>query len=201
MAVRASDRRNGITAAAAALVVVAMGGLAYASVPLYQWFCQVTGFGGTTQVADAAPAQVLDRKITVLFNADVNSKLPWTFRPAQRRIELRLGEEGLAFYRARNDGATALTGTATFNVTPPKAMPASWCLSLGNPCSTKVCCNCCVYDVFRGCTCVPNTLMAFHGLEFCCETTTRASHLDHGTQRLCMSLCGGDATLTVNIFR
>lgn len=114
-------RRHGVTMAAAFTVVVGMVGLAYSSVPLYRWFCQVTGFGGTTQVADAAPTRIVDRVITVRFNADVNPKLPWTFRPAQREIKVRLGEQALAFYEARNDDKSPVVGTATFNVTPPKA--------------------------------------------------------------------------------
>ena len=114
-------RRNGATAAAAFVVVAGMIGLAYASVPLYRWFCQVTGFGGTTQVAETAPLKVLDRVITVRFNADVNGKLPWAFQPVQREVKVRLGEQALAFYQARNDADAPIVGTATFNVTPPKA--------------------------------------------------------------------------------
>ena len=98
-----------------------MAGLAYASVPLYQLFCQVTGYGGTTQVADRAPDRVLDRVITVRFNADVSKSLAWRFRPVQRSIDVRLGEQALAFYAARNDSSVPTTGTATFNVTPAKA--------------------------------------------------------------------------------
>ena len=104
-------------------IVVAMFGLVAASVPLYQLFCQVTGFGGTTQRADAPSDVVSDRQITVRFNADVNSKLPWRFQPAQRDVTLAIGEEGLAFYRATNLSARTVTGTATFNVTPFKAGP------------------------------------------------------------------------------
>lgn len=113
--------RKGATVIALSAIVLGMTGLAYASVPLYRWFCQATGFGGTTQVADRAPGEILDRKVTIRFNADVNSKLPWVFQPAQRTMELRLGEEALAFYRARNKGTRAITGTAAFNVTPAKA--------------------------------------------------------------------------------
>lgn len=104
-------------------VVAAMFGLVAASVPLYQLFCQVTGFGGTTQRAEAAGEVVSDRQITVRFNADVNSRLPWRFHPEQRQVTLAIGESGLAFYRATNLSARAVTGTATFNVTPFKAGP------------------------------------------------------------------------------
>jgi cytochrome c oxidase assembly protein subunit 11 len=104
-------------------VVAAMFGLVAASVPLYQLFCQVTGFGGTTQRAEAPSAVVSDRTITVRFNADVNSRLPWRFHPEQRDLTLAIGESGLAFYQASNLSPRAITGTATFNVTPYKAGP------------------------------------------------------------------------------
>jgi cytochrome c oxidase assembly protein subunit 11 len=104
-------------------VIVAMFGLVAASVPLYRLFCQVTGFGGTTQRAEAASETVSDRSITVRFNADVNSRLPWRFHPAQRDLTLAIGESGLAFYQATNLSARTITGTATFNVTPFKAGP------------------------------------------------------------------------------
>ncbi len=102
-------------------LVGGMAGLAYASVPLYQWFCQVTGFAGTPRIAAAAPDRVIDRVITVRFNSDVNSALPWRFQPVQRAIDVRLGERVLAFYAAENTGGETVTGTATFNVTPAKA--------------------------------------------------------------------------------
>ena len=98
-----------------------MTGLAFASVPLYRLFCQVTGYGGTTQVAEKAPDEVAERLITVRFNADVNPKLPWNFRPLERAVTLRVGEPGLAFYRAVNLTDRPVSGTATFNVTPLKA--------------------------------------------------------------------------------
>jgi cytochrome c oxidase assembly protein subunit 11 len=98
-----------------------MTGLAFASVPLYRLFCQVTGYGGTTQVAERAPGRVFERRITVRFNADVNPKLPWHFQPLERAVTLRVGEPGLAFYRAVNLTDQPVSGTATFNVTPLKA--------------------------------------------------------------------------------
>ena len=118
---RASGRRNATTAIVLIGVVGGMAGLAYASVPFYRWFCQVTGYGGTTQVADRLPERVLDRVITIRFNADVSASLAWRFRPAQRSIDVRLGEQALAFFAARNDSDAPTTGTATFNVTPAKA--------------------------------------------------------------------------------
>lgn len=113
--------RNAKTGLALSLVVCAMVGLAFASVPLYRLFCQVTGYGGTTQVAEAVPETVFERRITVRFNADVNPQLPWSFRPVERAVTLRVGEPGLAFYRAVNLSDRPVTGTATFNVTPLKA--------------------------------------------------------------------------------
>lgn len=118
---RRSVSRNAKTGLALSLLVCAMVGLAFASVPLYRLFCQVTGYGGTTQVASEAPESVSERRITVRFNADVNPELPWRFAPVQREVILRVGEPGLAFYRAVNLSDRPVTGTATFNVTPLKA--------------------------------------------------------------------------------
>ncbi|WP_372396851.1 cytochrome c oxidase assembly protein [Azospirillum sp. HJ39] len=102
-------------------LVLGMIGLTYASVPLYSLFCAVTGFGGTTQRAEAAAARVVDRKIAIRFNADTNSALPWSFKPEQRELVLKLGETGFAAYRAENRGARPTVGTAVYNVTPDKA--------------------------------------------------------------------------------
>lgn len=112
---------NARVAISLAAVVCGMVGLAFASVPLYELFCRVTGFGGTTQVADAVPEMISERRITVRFNADVSPKLPWDFRPEETSVELRVGEPGLAFYVATNEAARPTTGTANFNVTPDKA--------------------------------------------------------------------------------
>jgi cytochrome c oxidase assembly protein subunit 11 len=112
-----------LTVAALVSVVVGMLGLTAAAVPLYQLFCQVTGYGGTTQRAAAAPDQGLDRTITVRFNADVDPDLPWSFQPEQRQIEVRIGEQSLAYYRARNRSDHPVIGQAVYNVTPFKAGP------------------------------------------------------------------------------
>jgi len=112
---------NARVAISLAAVVCGMVGLAFASVPLYELFCRVTGFGGTTQVADAVPEMISERRITVRFNADVSPKLPWDFKPEETSVELRVGEPGLAFYVATNEAARPTTGTANFNVTPDKA--------------------------------------------------------------------------------
>lgn len=108
------------------LLVGGMVGLAYASVPLYQLFCQITGYGGTPQRADAgqsAAEQVLDRRMTIRFDASTNRDLPWIFEPVQRQIDIPVGESGLAFYRAKNISDRPVRGVATFNVTPLKAGP------------------------------------------------------------------------------
>lgn len=102
-------------------VVVTMLALAYASVPLYRIFCQKTGFGGTTQVAKAASNQIVDRKITVRFNADVHRDLLWKFRPLQTEIKVKVGENALAFYESYNWSDKPISGIATYNVTPDKA--------------------------------------------------------------------------------
>lgn len=102
-------------------VVAGMIGLAYASVPLYRLFCQVTGFGGTPQMASAASTVVVDREIEIRFDANVGQGLPWEFRPERVSMTVHLGENSLTNYRARNLGSAAVAGTATFNVTPVKA--------------------------------------------------------------------------------
>ena len=114
----ARNRRIAVTAFCFAALMV---GAAFAAVPLYRIFCQVTGYGGTPQVAESAPATVLQRRMTVRFNADTGPALPWEFAPQRRTISIRVGEQALAFYRARNLSDRAVTGTATFNVTPLKA--------------------------------------------------------------------------------
>ena len=102
-------------------VACGMIGLSFAAVPLYDLFCSVTGFGGTTQTAEAAPAAVGERVMAVQFNSDVSNDVPWRFKPSQREIELRVGEVGLAFYTATNESKNTILGSATFNVTPLKA--------------------------------------------------------------------------------
>jgi cytochrome c oxidase assembly protein subunit 11 len=118
-----SPNRNRRTGLMLFALVMGMVALAFASVPLYRLFCEVTGFGGTPQrvEATAMPQAVSDRVVTVRFNADVNSGLPWSFQPAQRSIQVKVGEQALAFYRATNHADRPVTGTASFNVTPDKA--------------------------------------------------------------------------------
>jgi cytochrome c oxidase assembly protein subunit 11 len=115
-----SQRRRDVTVAAACgVLVAAMVGAAYAAVPLYNWFCRTTGFGGTTQVATAAPSQVLDRKLKVRFDANVLGGLPWRFEPEQTSIEVRLGEVVTVGYRIVNESARETVGIASYNVSPP----------------------------------------------------------------------------------
>ncbi len=98
-----------------------MVGLAYASVPLYRIFCQVTGFDGTPVRAEAGSDKVFDREVTVRFNADIDPGLPWLFKPEQHLVEAKVGENKLIFYRAENNAGHPVTGQAVFNVTPAKA--------------------------------------------------------------------------------
>lgn len=114
-------RRNRTMLISLLALAFGMVGLTYASVPLYQLFCQVTGFGGTTQRAEAASGTVLEREVVVRFNADVNSGLPWSFRPVQKEVRVKLGETALVAYRAENRSKEAVIGTAVFNVTPEKS--------------------------------------------------------------------------------
>jgi len=118
------NRRAGF---ALATIAVSMVGVAFASVPLYQLFCQVTGYGGTPGRADSVvlvgEISPNSAPVTVRFNADTARELPWIFKPVQKGISVTLGEETLAFYRSENQADQATTGTATFNVTPLKAAP------------------------------------------------------------------------------
>jgi cytochrome c oxidase assembly protein subunit 11 len=101
-------------------VVAGMVMLAYASVPLYRLFCQVTGYGGTPTISAASPEHIINRNITVSFNADVDKNLPWTFRPLVRELNVKVGERQLAIFEATNTSSTDIVGTSTFNVTPFK---------------------------------------------------------------------------------
>jgi cytochrome c oxidase assembly protein subunit 11 len=111
-------KRMAWTAGIAAAIVLGMTGMAFAAVPLYEAFCRVTGYGGTTQEASAAPAQPLGRRIEVRFDSNVSPNLPVAFTPSQRTETLRIGETGLAFYRVRNLSDETLVARATYNVTP-----------------------------------------------------------------------------------
>jgi cytochrome c oxidase assembly protein subunit 11 len=114
-------RRDLQVAAACGVVVVAMTGMAFAAVPLYNWFCRATGFAGTTQVAIAGPASVLDRKIEVRFDANVTGGLPWRFAPEATSITVRVGEVVTVNYTVTNEAARETVGQASYNVWPPTA--------------------------------------------------------------------------------
>ena len=112
---------NGAIVALCCAFVIGMVGMAYAAVPLYEMFCKVTGYGGTTQRVEQASDIILDRTIKVRFDANVGPGLPWTFEPVQREVEIRIGETVQVYYKARNNASKATTGQATFNVTPQAA--------------------------------------------------------------------------------
>jgi len=111
--------RKRTSALAVVFALSCMTALTAGSVPLYRLFCQVTGFGGTTQVAEAAPGGT-GEMVTVLFNADTGRDMPWEFHPMQRKVEAQLGEQVTVFYEATNPTDRPVTGTAVFNVTPNK---------------------------------------------------------------------------------
>jgi cytochrome c oxidase assembly protein subunit 11 len=111
-------KRMAWTAAIATAAVLGMTGMAFAAVPLYQAFCRITGYGGTTQEASVAPGQVLERRINVRFDSNIAPGLPVEFEPRQLSETLRIGETGLAFYRLRNLSDQPIVARATYNVTP-----------------------------------------------------------------------------------
>lgn len=116
-------QKNARTLSTVLLVVCAMVGLSFASVPLYSVFCRVTGWGGTTQLSEVLPApdEIIDRDITVRFDGNTARDLPWNFRPEKISIKVKLGERGFANFIAVNRAQMPTAGTATFNVTPLKA--------------------------------------------------------------------------------
>ncbi|MBT7800718.1 MAG: cytochrome c oxidase assembly protein [Tateyamaria sp.] len=99
-------------------LVVFMAGLAWASIPFYDWFCRVTGFGGTTSVSEVVSSTILDQTIKVRFDASLERNMPWEFTPVVREMELRIGETGLAFYEAFNPTDKPVAGSASYNVAP-----------------------------------------------------------------------------------
>lgn len=102
-------------------VVGIMGSLGFASVPLYDLFCRVTGFGGTPSVSDGQGVAILDRTMTIRFDASLEKDMPWEFRPMQREMDVRIGEVGLAFYEAYNPTDRPIAGSASYNVAPYSA--------------------------------------------------------------------------------
>jgi cytochrome c oxidase assembly protein subunit 11 len=115
---RPARRRDLVVAAACGAFVALMVGMAYAAVPLYSWFCRTTGFGGTTQVATAAPVDTLARKITVRFDANVGPGLPWRFEPEVNSVDVKIGEVATIYYTVTNESARETVGQAAYNVAP-----------------------------------------------------------------------------------
>ena len=116
-----NDRQHRAVALWCLALVIAMVGAAYASVPLYRLFCESTGFAGTPLRAPHGSDASLDKTITIRFDANVTSGMPWRFEPMQPTLDVKIGENALAFYRATNLADHAVAGMATFNVTPEPA--------------------------------------------------------------------------------
>ena len=116
-----SRRPSVLLTGALVAVVAGMLGVTAAAVPLYRMFCAATGYGGTPQIGPAQSTSVSDRTIVVRFNADTEPGMPWQFAPEQKQVTLKLGEQQIAFYQARNEAAEPVTGIAIYNVTPEKA--------------------------------------------------------------------------------
>ena len=127
------------TAFAALGLVMFMGAMSFAAVPLYDLFCRVTGYGGETSRSESASEDILDQVITVRFDASRERGMPWEFRPVQREMEVRIGETGLAFYEAYNPTDRAVAGTASYNVAPYSA----------GGYFTKIACFCCELQVLE----------------------------------------------------
>ncbi|MZQ89334.1 cytochrome c oxidase assembly protein [Frigidibacter albus] len=102
-------------------VAAVMVSLSFAAVPFYDWFCRVTGYGGTTNVAETSSDEILDRTVTIRFDSNVEPGMPWEFKPVERQVTLRIGETGLAFYEAYNPTDQPVAGTASYNVAPDAA--------------------------------------------------------------------------------
>lgn len=119
---RVFDRkRAGVIGAACAAFALGMVGAAYASVPLYRIFCQATGYAGTTRRAESGPGVVAEREVTVRFDANASSGVPWSFRPNERSVRIRLGEVRQTSFHFKNLSDRRVTAQATFNVTPEAA--------------------------------------------------------------------------------
>jgi cytochrome c oxidase assembly protein subunit 11 len=125
----ALETRNNSTGMLALLGAAAMLGMGYAAVPLYELFCQVTGFGGTTQRASEGEADIAERlaasagtkQMSIRFDGSTARQVPWTFAPEQTTDTVQIGQRDLAFYTARNNSSVPITGTASFNVEPEQA--------------------------------------------------------------------------------
>lgn len=114
----ASPGGNAKLAVRLVCIAVTMVGLSFAAVPLYSWFCQTTGFAGTPQVAEHSTGEVLDKTISIRFDANTTPGMPWEFKPKQTQMTVRIGETAMAFYEAYNPTDRTITGTASYNVAP-----------------------------------------------------------------------------------
>ena len=129
VAANSLEQKNLKTGIYAFMGALAMLGLGYAAVPLYDLFCRVTGFGGTTQVASEAEAANAERlglaaggqTMSIRFDASTARDVPWTFRPTQSTDTVQIGVRDMAIYTAKNNSSIPITGTATFNVEPEQA--------------------------------------------------------------------------------
>lgn len=115
---KAARRRDLVVAGACGVFAGAMVVMAYAAVPLYDWFCRATGFNGTTQVATTVPDKVIDRTVTVRFDANIGPGLPWRFTPEHNSIQAKLGEVVTVDYIVTNLAARETLGVAAYNVAP-----------------------------------------------------------------------------------
>ena len=113
-----NEKANQKTALYALGVVFFMGAMAWASVPLYDLFCRVTGYGGYTNVSEVESKIILDETITIRFDASLERDMPWEFMPVERQVEVKFGETALAFYEAYNPTSRPIAGSASYNVTP-----------------------------------------------------------------------------------
>lgn len=113
-------KRDTMVAAICGVVAAGMVGMSFAAVPLYDWFCRTTGFGGTTQVSVVAPGEVLDRELTIRFDSNVAPGLKWRFVPEQNSVKVRIGEVKTVYYKVINDASREITAQAGYNVTPPQ---------------------------------------------------------------------------------
>jgi cytochrome c oxidase assembly protein subunit 11 len=111
-------RKTGLVLVSVAALMLS---LSFAAVPFYDWFCRVTGYGGTTGVASEAPDQILDQTILVRFDASREAGMPWQFKAQQTEMTVRIGEQGLAFYEAYNPTDKPVAGTASYNVMPDQS--------------------------------------------------------------------------------
>lgn len=111
---------NGRVVAATLVTVLAMGSLGWAAVPLYDLFCKVTGYGGTTAVAEAGSqgGEVRDETVLIRFDASRERDMPWSFKPVQQSMRVRIGATNIAFYEAHNPTDRPIAGTASYNVAP-----------------------------------------------------------------------------------